>query len=276
MPPMSSASAPLMNPWNCTRACRSSRRPDRRPPSSCSSRARPRRAAARPGRSGAARRACAAGSACRDLRLSRQLRPFLGSVLLVGGAARSAPAAPARGWGGGRNDTERGRALFRRRRRRGRARHLAQAGEIAQQLGVARAACTERAVAVGGRHHAHRLRAQVGDLAEELDRRLGVAVLELAGRRAGRAERPDLTVGALVGARDRLAPRLPDALPPFTEAPLTQIERIALGQDADGQLPLGIDREGVDAAGAADRGRPGCGAGGPEPLAREARPLGCA
>ena len=64
-------------------------------------------------------------------------------------------------------------------------------------------------------------------------------------------KRADVAVGALGGAGGLLVAHLGQkALPPLLEAPLPQIELVAVRQHADAHLPFRIDGEGVDPAAA--------------------------
>src|SRR5215831_593209 len=88
-------------------------------------------------------------------------------------------------------------------------------------------------------------------MAEEIDRRLGIAVFELAVGRAHAAHRLDLTRRALGDAGDLLLPHLPEkVVPALAETASAQVEGLDVRQHANAHSPFGIDREGADTSAA--------------------------
>lgn len=92
---------------------------------------------------------------------------------------------------------------------------------------------------------------QMGDLAQERNRRLGVAILELAIRRAHAAEGLNLAAVANHRASARLVANLTQRpLPTFEKTAFANVVTLLMRDDADAHRAVGIDGATTDAASA--------------------------
>src|ERR1700730_3831026 len=108
---------------------------------------------------------------------------------------------------------------------------------------------TTSAVAVFRHLIAKRVCAKMRDLAKELDRRLGVAVLKLSIGRAHATKRLNLAAVADRRTRPRLIANFPQrTFPAFCEAALSNVVALLVRDDADAHRAVGIHSAAVDAA----------------------------
>src|ERR1051325_10399840 len=164
-------------------------------------------------------------------------------ILILAGRARGAAAAARRGRG-------------QRRQRRGRRRGKRDTPALLQRLGghahelVPLSLGTVFAVAVRADVDVEGHGPQMRGLAQPIDRRLRVAVLELSVRRAHAAERAQRAVRALRRPRDRLAVHVAEELPPLGERSLDDVVAVEVREDADREVAVGIEGPRVHAAAA--------------------------
>src|SRR5205823_5001226 len=119
----------------------------------------------------------------------------------------------------------------------------------AHQFVVAAAAFAVLTLAMRTDGQPERVRTQVGDAAEKIDRRFGIAVLELPIRRAHAAHLLQLAGGAF--GRPRHLPAAHAAKKSFPALPQRsgpEIELVLVREIADAHAAVGIDRERREAA----------------------------